>query len=508
MMPPATLKTDALPKPPVASPPGVPDASPRAAPAPPAPEAPAAKPPVVACAQNLGKRFKIYRRPVHRMREWILGGKHHTEFWAVRGVTFEVRRGECMGIIGANGSGKSTLLKMVAGALRQSEGSFRVQGRVLSLIELGAGLNQMLTGRANIIHAAALLGFPASFAREKMQEIERFADIGEFFDRPVMLYSSGMRVRLAFSMFACFRPELFIVDEALSVGDIFFQQKCATRIRELLDGGMTMLFVSHDQSAILNLCDHAMVMSKGSPIFYGAPEEAVTCYLASLRHDGRVRSRWERKTVAEDQTAPSTTARSDPGDHAAPATATGVPPPSRRLGPAHQILAHDIIGDRREHRHGSGKATILACRTTDAAGKDNLRTSVGQVLCFHLLIEAHDHIESPRAGIRFFDRFNNLVFGAGTYQKRYELPPLAPGQRLIVRFQVTMDLGPGQYTFGLGVGEPDGQSAQAGVPLDRLDLLGPIIVRKPDDGHRPFHGIAQLPMKVTHTPLSAPEETN
>src|SRR5690606_3084935 len=209
-----------------------------------------------------------------------------------------VRRGECLGIIGANGSGKSTLLKMISGALRPTTGTFQVQGRVLSLIELGTGLNPLLPGRANIIHAATLLGFPADFARKKMREIEEFAELGEFFDRPVMLYSSGMRVRLAFSMFACFRPELFIVDEALSVGDIFFQQKCAARIRELLDGGMTMLFVSHDQSAILNLCDRGMVMSQGRPIFYGEPEEAVTRYIASLRQDGRVKNKWDRKPQA------------------------------------------------------------------------------------------------------------------------------------------------------------------------------------------------------------------
>jgi lipopolysaccharide transport system ATP-binding protein len=453
--------------------------------------------PIIVRAENLSKRFKIYRKPLHRLREWVFGGKHHTEFWAVKDVNFEVRRGECMGIIGANGSGKSTLLKMISGALQPTTGSFVVQGRVLSLIELGTGLNPLLPGRANIVHAATLLGFPATFAREKMREIEEFAELGEFFERPVMLYSSGMRVRLAFSMFACFRPELFIVDEALSVGDIFFQQKCATRIRELLDGGMTMLFVSHDQSAILNLCDRAMVMDHGSPIFYGEPEEAVTRYVASLRTEGRVKGKWDRKE--EKDAGPRRSEIEDvvnalgAGDDAA---ASG----ARRSGggPARQIIARDVIGDRRKARHGNGKIRILACRITSADGRDTLRAAMGDVLTFQVLLEAAEEVEFPRAGIRFFDRFNNLVFGAGTFQHHHPLPPMKIGDRLIVRFDVKVDVAPGQYTFGLGAGEPASDSPQDGVALDRLDLLGPITVGNPADGHRPFYGTARLPMKVSH----------
>jgi lipopolysaccharide transport system ATP-binding protein len=472
---------------------GKPTAEPPCAPAaalPPAPQsAPATPPaheaPLVLRVDNLGKRFKIYRKPLHRAREWILGGQHHTDFWAVRGVSFEVRRGECMGIIGANGSGKSTLLKMIAGALMPTEGSYEVRGRVLSLIELGTGLNPHLSGRANIVHAATLLGFPVNFAREKMREIETFAELGEFFDRPVNLYSSGMRVRLAFSMFACFRPELFIVDEALSVGDIFFQQKCAGRIRELLDGGMTMLFVSHDQSAILNLCDRAMVLSRGTPAFHGEPEEAVTRYISSLREGGRIPIKWERRNAG-----------TQPAQAAAPAYPSGAAQTDG--GPARLIAARDVIGTRHEHRHGSGRAQILACRITDPRGRDTVRAGMGEMLCFHVLIEAHAQIHALRAGIRFFDRFNNMIFGAGTYQQHHPLPPLNPGEQLIVRFDVKMDVAPGQYTFGLGAGEPDDDSPHDGVACDRLDLLGPVIVGNPADGHRPFYGAARLPMKITH----------
>ncbi|CAA9403546.1 MAG: Teichoic acid export ATP-binding protein TagH, partial [uncultured Phycisphaerae bacterium] len=213
----------------------------------PAPLDAAAAAPVMIRAAGLGKRFKIYPKPWGRMTEWLTLGRarRHEDFWALRDVGFEVARGESLGVIGVNGSGKSTLLKILSGAMYPTAGTFEVRGRVLSLLELGTGVNPQLTGRQNVVNSSRLLAFPPVYVAEKMGEIEAFAELGEFFDRPVRLYSSGMLVRLVFSMFACFDPEVFVVDEALSVGDLYFQQKCAKRIGAMLDGGVTMLFVSH-----------------------------------------------------------------------------------------------------------------------------------------------------------------------------------------------------------------------------------------------------------------------
>lgn len=436
---------------------------------------------VVVRAEGLGKRFRIYPTPMHRAREWLgLGRGLHTDFWAVRGVSFEVARGGCLGVIGANGSGKSTLLKMIAGAMRPTEGRFEVSGRVLSLIELGTGLNPQLSGRANIAHTAALLGFPSGFARERTGEIEAFAELGEFFDRPVGLYSSGMRVRLAFSMFACFEPELFIVDEALSVGDVFFQQKCAGRIRRLLDAGMTMIFVSHDQSAVLSLCDQAIVLERGRPTFAGDPQRAVSVYLASMNVD-RAAGKWAKGTGGgTDGPRAGEAARS-------PAKASA----------ADAIVARDVLGSQRHHRTGSGALRVAAVRVTDDAGRDTRRGAVGEALTFHVLLEARESVVSPRAGIRFFNRHNILVFGAGTYQLETPFPSLGAGQRAIVRFRVTLDMEPGSYTFGVGAGEPAAGDPNAGVHHDRIDRLGPIVVDLPRDRPRPFFGAARLPMTAT-----------
>lgn len=441
------------------------------------PSARAEDAPVVVRANGLGKRFRIYGTPFDRAWEWFgrrqrAGKPLHTDFWAVRDVSFEVRRGECLGIIGPNGSGKSTLLKMIAGAMRPTEGRFEVDGMVLSLLELGAGLNPMLTGRANIVSAATLLGFPASFARDKIEEIESFAELDEFFDRPVHMYSSGMRVRLAFSMFACFRPEVFIVDEALSVGDVFFQQKCAARIRELMASGMTMIFVSHDQGAVLSLCTRAIVMNHGRPIFQGGPDEAVSRYLASLSG-----SKW--------------------GPRLAP------PPPAAAASPADDALAqtiikHDITAARRAQRHGTGELAIVAARVLDPRGRDSMAVQVGEKLTIQVLLEARDQIEAPRAGIRVFDRFNTMIFAAGTFQLGHQLPPMKPGDRVVVVFTLTMDVQPDRYTFGLGAGEPVAGDINAGVAHDRVDRLGPIHVEISPTTVRPFYGAARLPLSAFH----------
>src|SRR4051812_15635366 len=231
-------------------------------------------------AERLGKRFKIYPRPWGRLTEWLTGGaaSRHDDFWALRGVSFEVARGESVGVIGVNGSGKSTLLKILSGAMYPTEGTFDVAGRVLSLLELGTGVNPQLTGRQNVVNSSRLLAFPPGYVESKMPDIEAFAELGEFFDRPVRLYSSGMMVRLVFSMFACFDPDVFVVDEALSVGDLHFQQKCARRIHAMRDAGVTTLFVSHDLAAVDALCDRVLVLHGGRVRFLGEKRQGISTY--------------------------------------------------------------------------------------------------------------------------------------------------------------------------------------------------------------------------------------
>jgi lipopolysaccharide transport system ATP-binding protein len=241
-------------------------------------------------AEGLAKRFKIYPRPWGRVTEWLTRGAGPAarrllgapQRQLPRQPRREPRRHRGQRV------GKSTLLKILSGAMYPTEGTFDVRGsRVLSLLELGTGVNPQLTGRDNVVNSARLLAFPPDYVRDRMAEIEAFAELGEFFDRPVRLYSSGMLVRLVFSMFACFDPDVFVVDEALSVGDLYFQQKCARRIRAMLDAGVTMLFVSHDLAAVDTLCDRVMVLHGGRVRFLGDKRQGIATYYALVGRRGR-----------------------------------------------------------------------------------------------------------------------------------------------------------------------------------------------------------------------------
>jgi len=460
--------------------------------------APTATPPdedwAIRC-EGLGKRYKLYGNPWRRAAEWATLNRVclHREFWALRGVSFDVPRGRCLGVVGRNGSGKSTLLKVLTGVSVASEGTSSMRGRVLSLIELGAGLNQDLTGRQNVFNMSRLLNFPPGFAREKIEEIESFADIGSFFDRPVRTYSSGMRVRLTFSMFAAFEPDVLVVDEALSVGDVFFVQKCSRRIRELLDAGTTLLLVSHDAGAITTLCDRAILLEQGRVAFDGEPTDAIARYHATLRGG----KRWEppaRKREQSDQPA------SQP-DAAARAQRRG-------RGLASEVLAGDIIGPDARHsrRHGEGGASVLACQVLDREGRPATVLDVGSTITIRLLVGANAHLHAPRAGVRLFDRFDVQVFGQGTAQLGVDFPPMDAGHRAVVSFVLTLDVRPGEYTLGVSVSEPPTDGNPNGAVFhDHINGLGPIRVRHPVDATLPFFGVARLPMRAEVTPAGVAE---
>src|SRR2546428_4695699 len=240
-------------------------------------------------AEKISKCFRIYRHPSDHLKELLTFGKrrYHEPFWAVKNADVSLERGCCLGIIGENGSGKSTLLRMIAGVIRPTSGTLAVGGRVSALLELGAGFNPQFTGRENIYLYASILGFTDAETRERIPSIEKFAEIGAFVDRPVKTYSSGMFVRLAFAVAIHMDPDILIVDEALSVGDIFFQQRCIRRIQQLKRQGVTILFVSHDLEAVRSLADRTIWMEHGEVRLEGATDEVVSKYLAAMVTRGR-----------------------------------------------------------------------------------------------------------------------------------------------------------------------------------------------------------------------------
>jgi lipopolysaccharide transport system ATP-binding protein len=238
---------------------------------------------------SVSKCFRIYDSPKDRIKQFLLGKilssdriqksrGYYREFWALRDISFELKPGESIGILGRNGAGKSTLLQVIAGTLQPTSGKIRCNGRITALLELGSGFNLEFTGKENAILNAQIIGFTEKEALERFDEIASFADIGDFINQPVKTYSSGMLMRLAFAVQSTTDPKILIVDEALAVGDVFFQAKCMTRIKRLMDDGVSVLFVSHDASSVRQLCSHALLLDRGIMIASGAPREVSQRY--------------------------------------------------------------------------------------------------------------------------------------------------------------------------------------------------------------------------------------
>jgi ABC-type polysaccharide/polyol phosphate transport system ATPase subunit len=235
-------------------------------------------------ARGLGKAYLIYRQPIHRLLQMIYRGRKtfYQEFWALRGIDFELYRGETVGVIGPNGAGKSTLLQLICGTVTPSCGELSVQGRVAALLELGSGFNPEFTGRENVFMNAAVMGMTREEIERRYDRIAAFADIGSFIDRPVRTYSSGMHARLAFAVAIHVDPEVLIVDEILAVGDAAFQRKCIQRFYEIRDSGCTILFVSHDPYQVKSICQRAIYLADGQRRAYGKADEVIDRYIIDM----------------------------------------------------------------------------------------------------------------------------------------------------------------------------------------------------------------------------------
>ncbi|HEY2384777.1 MAG TPA: ABC transporter ATP-binding protein [Terriglobia bacterium] len=370
-------------------------------------------------AGGISKCFRIYRRPSDHLKELLTFGKrrYHEPFWAVKDVDLSVDRGCCLGIIGENGSGKSTLLRMVAGVVRPTSGSLSVEGRVSALLELGAGFNPLFTGRENIYLYASILGFTDAQTRERIPSIERFAEIGEFVDRPVKTYSSGMFVRLAFAVAIHMDPDILIVDEALSVGDIFFQQRCIRRIQEMKRQGVTILFVSHDLTTVRSLADKTIWMDHGRVHLEGRTDEVAAKYLAAMIMRGR-------KEFMGDEPI------------GRPLTAAGtLELTEEALARIPQFIEHMPNVD---HRYGNGKARILGIGVYGAGGDPVATVPQGERICIRISVEFQDDVEQPNLGFMMRNRLGEDVTGTNVLFEGERLPPARQGDRISVDF--VMDL--------------------------------------------------------------------
>lgn len=393
--------------------------------------------------RNLGKAYKQYPHKWARLAEWVspFPISRHRLHWVLQGLDFEVAPGEAVGIVGRNGAGKSTLLKIITGTTQATEGEIETGGRVAALLELGMGFHPDFTGRQNVFIAGQLMGLSADEIAVHMGEIEAFAEIGPYIDQPVRTYSSGMQVRLAFSVATAIRPDILIVDEALAVGDAYFQHKCFTRIRQFKADGTTLLFVSHDPGAVKTLCDRAILLEGGKIAKAGSPDDVLDYYNALLAKNG------------------------------------GQPVATAEFGKA------ETPGTR----SGNKKAEILSVEllgSTPGAGIFRVGEAVTLRICF----VRHQALPELTLGVLFKDRLGNDIFGTNTFHLGLSLEETPLGTKC-VDFEIPeLDLGVGSYSITVAL-----HSAATHL-ADNYDWWDKALVFEVVPGSGPdFAGVCRLP---------------
>lgn len=358
----------------------------------------------VMIVQDVGKAYVEYASELQRFAKWFgVSSAPKAEHWVLRHVGFKLFAGESVGIVGQNGAGKSTLLKIIAGTTRSTEGSVASTGRISALLELGLGFNHELSGRENSRHAAGLMGLGAYEIERLLPQIEEFAEIGEYFDQPMRTYSSGMQLRVAFSVATAVRPDVLIVDEALAVGDAYFVHKSFQRIREFRKAGTTLLIVSHDASAIQALCDRAILLEEGRVILDGQPQEVMDYYnaLISEKENHTVRTQRQESRVATVS--------------------------------------------------GSGQATF---ETLELLGGDGLPVeyvSVGEAIALRARVRVHTSVPRLVFGYMIRDRLGQAIFGTNTHYTEQALEGSVEGETIEFNARFRADLGPGTYSVSVAL---------------------------------------------------------
>ncbi len=397
--------------------------------------------------EDVGKAYVEYASQMLRFARWFgFPARPESEHWVLQHVSFRVAQGEAVGIIGQNGAGKSTLLKIITGTTMPTTGRVGVQGRVAALLELGLGFSPELTGRQNARHALGLMGLQSSQIQELMPEVEQFAEIGEYFDQPIRTYSSGMQMRVAFSVATVVRPDVLIVDEALSVGDAYFVHKCFRRIREFREAGTTLLIVSHDPSAIQSLCDRAVLLDRGRLVLDGYPREVLDYYNALIA---------ER----ENNSVTVTT-----------------------------------VKDGASTRSGTGEAVFerAVLRKPDGSAADYF--GVGETAILDVGISTREHVDRLVFGYMIRDRLGQPVYGTNTHFSDQACHALDAGQEVRFQVQFPMNLGPGTYSVSLALSSTETHLVKN---YEWWDLALVFTVANADKPQ--FVGCAWIPPNITVT---------
>lgn len=353
---------------------------------------------------NVGKAYSRYYSEWHRVASWFLPVEASQQTWVLRHINFTVRQGEALGVVGQNGAGKSTLLKMITGTLAPTQGQINVRGRIAAILELGMGFNPEFSGRHNARYTASLMGFSAEQIDAMMPRVEAFAEIGDYFDKPVRTYSSGMQMRIAFAVATAERPDILIVDEALSVGDSYFQHKSYDRIREFQAQGTSLLLVSHDPSLVQGLCDRAILLEKGAIIKDGPPGDVMDYYNALIAE--KENSKVEVRTTEE--------------------------------GKAQTIS-------------GTGEACISKVGLYNQQEQPIEYVRVDEEVVLRARVIVHAALPSLVFGYLIKDRLGQHVYGTNTWHQEQVIKNARQGELIDYTVKFPVKVGPGSYSISLSV---------------------------------------------------------
>ncbi len=423
---------------------------------------------VVIRAEGLGKCYHIYDKPQDRLKQSFLWGRRqlYRDFWALKDLSVEIERGESLAIIGKNGSGKSTLLQLICGVLNPTEGLIEVDGRIAALLELGAGFNPEFTGIENVFMNAAIIGLKRKEIEARLDDILAFADIGDFVDQPVKTYSSGMYVRLAFATAINVSPEILVVDEALSVGDIFFQAKCMTKIRRMMDDGVTILFVTHSMDSVKSLCKNALFLKDGTMAAYGGASDITDLYVKGFRDEMNVKIEGDTELDIEtcDAVAEPEEISTDRSDGEPAGTFS---------------VNTDFMKRMEEFRYGTGEVRITDLLLLDKDGAPvneleyDAEVAVRMSLCFKVdaTVNIAYHVRDEM-GIK-------LLMGS-VYLEKGEMFLGHAGEGYVAEFKTRFPMCDGSYSISASVNMPTGAFEEYKT-IDLIDnaWVFKVLVRRP-----------------------------
>lgn len=372
--------------------------------------------------KDISKVYRLYEKPIDRLKEALspFKKKYHKSFYALNNITFDVKQGETVGIVGTNGSGKSTILKIITGVLTPTNGTLEIEGKISALLELGAGFNMEYTGIENIYLNGTMMGFTKKEMEEKIPEILSFADIGDFVHQPVKTYSSGMLVRLAFATAINVEPEILIVDEALSVGDVFFQAKCFNKINEIKEKGTTILLVTHDMSSIIKYCDKAILLNRGNFVEEGKPNVIVDLYKKILanQYDPNKTSEIAAKAVIEvDQT---------------------------------KKWMHQLSVNPNQNIYGDKRAEIIDVGIFDEQGRLSNLIMKGQEFSIKMKVHFNETISEPIFAFTIKDTKGSELTGTNTMVENTGVKMAEAGKTYVISFTQKMMLQGKDYLLSLG----------------------------------------------------------